>query len=165
MATLTDYPFTKQVNITKLVTEIQTAALSTAMDHIDCSDNGDGTWTTNIWFVDVLSSDDQTTLSNVVTAHINSPPTPDAIRAKIVAARMFGQSVIDEVAMDNILAGITSAQVATMIANYGAVMAMLQSGSLYTALLAMEAATPDTVMTQSRINKYIAQIKAYLGIQ
>jgi hypothetical protein len=164
MATLTNYSFAKQVNIGKLNLEIKALSLAVNLDHIESSDNGDTTYTTNIWFVDVLSSNDQTSLNTAVTNHTLPDLITDQLRVKILAARNFGLSIIDEVALDNLLAGATVDQVTSMLSSYASIMAMLQSGSLYTALSAMQSVSPSGLMTQDRITKYINQIKAYLGI-
>lgn len=164
MAIQTKYSYLKQINMAKLITEIASASLSIALQHVDSTDLLNGTWATDIWFVDVLSDTDVTTLNTVVINHTTAPISSDYVRNKIVAARNFGQYLLDEVATDNVLLNITTDQVASLIIKYSSIMAMLQSGSLYTALGAMQIIEPDDIMTQARKDKYINEIKVYLGI-
>ena len=62
-----DFP-NHSINPDQLTLEIQNSSIATALDHIDTS--GD---TVVIWFVDVLSGGDQTTLTSVVNAHQGTP--------------------------------------------------------------------------------------------
>lgn len=74
MATTTKYTFSISsdtsngvVNSTVLSQELTTSSIVIALDHIETGDDS-----LNIWFKDVLSQSDQTTLSNVVNAHVGS---------------------------------------------------------------------------------------------
>jgi hypothetical protein len=92
-------------------------------------------------------------------------PTPQQIvGAKIISAKEFGEILLNEIATDNVLAGVSTQDVQSLIINNLGLILMLKSGSLYTALATVSSYVPDTVMTQSRLNKYIAQLKTYLGI-
>lgn len=76
MPTLTQYNFIQEVDYTSiLTTQIQQSSIATALDHIDTSGNGSN-MAISIWFKDVLSTDDQTTLNAIMGAYTNTPPTP-----------------------------------------------------------------------------------------
>lgn len=75
MATPTEYSFSKAMDIPSLTTQIQASTIVTVLDYITVV----GTQT-NVWFKDVLSSADQTTLNTVVTNYVyiappSNPPT------------------------------------------------------------------------------------------
>jgi len=79
MATLTSYNFTQQVDYPMVLTDnIQESSISIAIDHIDTSGSG-SSMTVTVWFKDVLSTDDQTTLGTVMTAYINSNPVVNPV--------------------------------------------------------------------------------------
>lgn len=86
-------------------------------------------------------------------------------KSKIIDAMIFGQSIILEVSAENMLSKLTTPQVLTMLSKFANIKAMLETGSLYTALAAIQTIKPDPVlMPQSRIDKYANKIKSYLGI-
>lgn len=88
-----------------------------------------------------------------------------SVKLKILDAMAFGESIILEVAAENVLLKFTTPQVLAMLTKFANIKAMLETGSLYTALLAMQAIKPDPVlMPQSRVDKYSNKIKTYLGI-
>lgn len=92
-------------------------------------------------------------------------PTPQQIvGGKIVNAKAFGESLLNEIATDNVLVGASTAQIQSLIINNLGLILMLKSGSLYTALATLANFTPDSLITQSRIDKYSGQLKSYLGI-
>ena len=74
MATLTEYDFTQQVDYPSVLTaNIQASSIATALDHIGTTGSGP-TMAVAVWFKDVLSSDDQTTLATVMAAYVNTAP-------------------------------------------------------------------------------------------
>lgn len=73
MATVTKYSFEKTMDIPSITAQIQASAIVTIIDHIDVADGE-----TDIWFKDVLSSDDETTLDTVVTNYSYVAPAPAA---------------------------------------------------------------------------------------
>jgi hypothetical protein len=76
MPTLTQYDFTQEVDYSSvLASNIQASSIATALDHIDTSGSGP-TMAVMVWFKDVLSNTDQTTLNTVMAAYVNTaPPT------------------------------------------------------------------------------------------
>lgn len=95
----------------------------------------------------------------------HNAPTPQQLAlARVAAATAFGQKLVQQIEADNIVAGLTPTQVAYMLRDYASVLAMLQSGSLVTALAVAQNLQPVDGMTQERINEYVSQIRAFLGI-
>ena len=75
MPTLTEYNFTQQIDYPDVLTEnIQASSISVALDHIDTSGSGPS-MVVSVWFKDLLSSDDQTTLNSVLSAYVNTSPS------------------------------------------------------------------------------------------
>ena len=68
MAQPTSYNYTKLINSTQLTAEIQASPISVALDHIETSGTLD-----IIYFKDVLSDGDKTTLDSIVAAHVPGP--------------------------------------------------------------------------------------------
>lgn len=64
----TKYSFVKAVDTARLDQEIRTSSIITALDYISTVGTA-----VDIWFKDALSGPDQTTLSSLVTAHVNAP--------------------------------------------------------------------------------------------
>lgn len=95
---------------------------------------------------------------------IPSPTIQAIVKGKITSAMEFGKYLMLEVGTDNILLGLNTEQIISMIIDYGHIKAMLDSGSLYTALTAIEAVQPTEIMTQQRIDKYAGMLKSFLRI-
>ena len=100
MATTTKYTYSISTDITaqklassRLVAEIGASSIITALDRIDQS--GDGL---DIWFKDVLSGGDETTLNGLVTAH-SGVVLPDDFVQKMLAVTEGG--AVQPVAADN----------------------------------------------------------------
>lgn len=69
MATPTKYPFVKAMDIPSLVIQIHNSSITTVLDHIESvADEID------VWFRDVLSSEDVATLNSVVDNYAFIPP-------------------------------------------------------------------------------------------
>lgn len=80
----TEYDFTQTINTPQLQDEIATAGLA-APDYID----SDGT-DVQIFYVSPLSSDDQTTLTGVVAAHVANPAyVPLALQTQITTLQNY----------------------------------------------------------------------------
>lgn len=71
MPTPTKYSFGSAMDIPSLVQQIVASAIVTVLDHIDVTGSE-----TDVWFKDVLSSDDETALSAVVAAYVYVAPAP-----------------------------------------------------------------------------------------
>jgi|GEM_PF-5565870 len=94
-----------------------------------------------------------------------SPSVNTIISGKIKSAELFGKELIREIATDNVLAGATIDEIRQMISDHNNIILMLLSGSLYTAISAIQEITPTEILTQQRIDQYIGKIKYYLGEQ
>lgn len=74
MSVLTEYDFTQQVDYTSvLAINIQASSIVTALDHIGTTGSGP-TMIVAVWFKDVLSTGDQTTLISLMASYINTAP-------------------------------------------------------------------------------------------
>lgn len=65
---ITDYQYDKQIDVGRIIQEIQQSCIVTALDHITTVGTID-----DIWFKDVLSDIDKTTLDTIVINHIPTP--------------------------------------------------------------------------------------------
>lgn len=89
----------------------------------------------------------------------------EAIKSKIMDAITFGQSIIIEFAAENVMLKLTTPQILTILSKFSSIKSMLETGSLYTSLVAIQSIKPDPIlMPQVRIDKYANKIKSYLGI-
>lgn len=93
-----------------------------------------------------------------------TPSIEDALKIRIAEAMQFGHSIIVEVAAENVMMSLTVPQIISVLTKCAGVKAMLESGSLYTAIAALNAMTPDDILTAERIQKYKNKIESYLEI-
>ena len=70
----TKYSYTKEIDVPRLTSEIQAAAITVALDYIDCVGTA-----LDIYFKATLSAGEETTLGDLVTAHVNTPLDEDVI--------------------------------------------------------------------------------------
>jgi hypothetical protein len=70
----TKYSYEKECDSNRLAQEISASAIITALDRIE------RVTTTDIWFKDALSGGDETILSALVTAHVNTPLPDDVVK-------------------------------------------------------------------------------------
>lgn len=71
MPTITSYNFIQQVDYSTALQEIiQQSSISTALDRIETTGNG-SSMSVSIWFKDILSENDQTTLNSIMAAYTN----------------------------------------------------------------------------------------------
>lgn len=76
MATPTQYVFTQQVNYSyALASVIQQSSIVTALDHIDTV-IVDSLMSISIWFKDMLSADDSSTLTSIMSSYVDPIPQP-----------------------------------------------------------------------------------------
>jgi hypothetical protein len=113
------------------------------------------------------SDDDNTAVTSYwssISAATFQPSTSQIIQDKIFANQQFGQRLVLQIETDNVMAGLTIAQISGQLQDYALLLSMLNSGSIPTALAQAQTLQPLDGMTQTRINGYIAQIKTYLGV-
>ena len=174
MATMTEYDFTQQVDYPSiLVASIQASSISIPLVNMETSGSGP-TMEVSLFFQDVLSSIDQTTLSSIMAAYVNSLPTSQIVANSISNAIKFGQQLTVSFAAQNVLSGITQAGQTIPVATYMQSIAYyLNSGSLYAAITEINTLIADTSSTKTALSpfitnnilySYLNQIQAYLGI-
>ena len=76
----TKYSYAKECDSPRLSQEIVESAIVTALDRIE------RVTTTDIWFKDALSGGDETILSALVTAHVNTPLPDNQVKPVTVTA-------------------------------------------------------------------------------
>jgi hypothetical protein len=86
------------------------------------------------------------------------------VAASITAAMGFGRRLIAEFGASNVIAGLTPAQISSVAARAVNVQLLLMSGSLYTAIAAMNAIQTDAILTPALLKKYRNKIEDYLGV-
>lgn len=102
--------------------------------------------------------------------HAFQPPSVPGVNLdayltqKMYAAMDFGKSIIVQFAVMNIKAGRTPSEIADMASRLVGVQMLLMSGSLYTAMAAMDAVHTDNLITADTITMFKNQIKIYLGV-
>jgi len=91
-----------------------------------------------------------------------------AVSKAISSAMTFGQSLVTEFAVENVMLGITQdGKTGEVLDKMAPVMAAVQSGSLYEAITRAKAIDDFDAkyVTHDRLYAFINKIEAYLGIQ
>lgn len=83
---------------------------------------------------------------------------------KVKSAIAFGNSLIVDYAVQNIIAGKQTSEVKEILDRLSTLMAMLKSGSLYTALEELDRVHADNLITQPTIDQFKGKIRTYLGM-
>lgn len=87
-----------------------------------------------------------------------------AALAKALQAMNAGREIIAKMAIRNVQKGLTAEQVAQFLDSFKDVKGMLETGSLTTAKAAINAITPDGVVTTESDKEFlITEINAFLG--
>lgn len=153
------YTYVKKINKDQLIQELTASGLTEAIDSIEYR----GTLLTIETLRD-LSEIEATKLYVIVAEHESPDVGDNKIKDRITSAIVFGQTLIVEVAMENIKLNLTPSQIIAILTKFNGVKQMLETGSLYTALETLEKIKPDANISQERINKFKNRIKKYLGI-
>jgi hypothetical protein len=163
MATPTAYTFTQQVDYIDILTSnIQQSSIATALSYIGTDGTG-SSMLVSVWFSDVLSDTDQTTLNSVMSSYINSLPTNQQQLNKILNDMNFGMQIIAQFGAANRSAGLTTAQVIQVSEQLAPIQSLLISGSIETAMTIIQGLTPNAFITQDIINNYVQQLQTYLS--
>ena len=117
----------------------------------------------SIFFSDVLSSADQSTLNSIMSSYVNSLPQAQVAVAQVMKDMGFGMSIIAQFGAANRIANLSPAEVAQVAEQLATVQALLISGSIDTALTVIQSLTPSTLITQDTINYYAQQLQNYLN--
>lgn len=152
------YTFNKNVDISKLIQQIILADLSKPLYITNEND------ITVISFEEELDPQQYEKLQHVVQAHKKNA-TEEMIANRIRNAMDFGKELIVEYATDNILANRSLDEIKHISSKLAHIQLLLLSGSLYAVLSELEKITPDHIITQEVIDKYIQKIKLFLNIK
>ena len=116
----------------------------------------------------------QTINSMPVNAPVVTLTTTQIYTGVVLAAMTFGQQLMVQFAVQNILAGITQAgQSANLLAYTANLSQAITTGSLYVAIAQIEAMIADTSSAKTNLSPFITnavlyiylnQIQAYLGV-
>jgi hypothetical protein len=72
-------------------------------------------------------------------------------------------SIIAQFGAANRLANLSTANVIQVATQLAPIQALLMSGSLQTALVAIQGLTPNALITQEVINNYVQQLQNYIN--
>lgn len=125
-------------------------------------------------FLDTISDADTAAVTNYwnsLTSTSFNPTTQDIVTAKINDAIVFGNQIIIQAAVENVLLGITQAGKTKEVSDFLDNLQMyLRSGSLYAAITEIDTLVagdiPSDITTWvnvDRLNQYKTQINTYLG--
>jgi len=161
---MAEYVFTKVANSPKLETELKASSLSSKYSYLFTSATE-----VTVGTITDLSTEEQTTLAGLITAHSSAPSSTEVVKKIIQNAIEFGVNLVIEFATENVILGITqSGMTSTVRANMSEVLSAIQTGSLYdarTALLNLPEENKDaTFITDARILIFVNKIETYLGL-
>ncbi len=156
------YNFTKFVAAGKLQTELVNLGLST-VSYIDTVGSQ-----VVVHFTEELSPEQQSSLEAAVTAH-NILSQEEAIRNIIRGARSFGNQIIEDFAVQNIMLGITQdGKTGQVRKACSEVIDCLVTGSLYDAINEIKAIPVESrdvkYLTPARLTTFCNRIETYLGL-
>lgn len=158
------YVFQKTIIPDKLQQEIINEGLDT-VQYIETV--GD---TVNIFFSNELTSQNFDLLTNLVAAHTTSPSASDIVEVKIKEATIFGESILKEFTIENVLLGITQAGKTRQVSDYCHKLShYISTGSLYAAMEQVDYMisqgldpTLDPFVTEARLLAYKQKIANFL---
>ena len=160
---MTEYDFTQQVDYPQLLVEaIQSSSITTPLVNIQTQGSGNS-MQVSLFFNDILSATDQTTLNSIMSAYVNNLPASIVTLNQITNDINFGMSIIAKFGAANRIANLTTSQVVQIAQQLAPIQSLLMSGSISTALTVMQTLTPNEVLTQNIINYYIILLQNYLN--
>lgn len=163
MATMTSYPFTQQIDYPDLlISSIQSSSISTPFSYLERDGSGP-TMSVLVWFSDTLSSNDQATLNSIMSSYVNELPAIQQSINQILKDMNFGISIIAQFGAANRAAGLNVSQVIQISQQLASIQSLLMSGSITTALTAIQSIQPNALLTQQTLNSYITQMQNYLS--
>ena len=87
------------------------------------------------------------------------------IQKRLDEAKKFGQTIIDDVATENIYNQYTSMEVTYIAQRLAKIQMLLMSGSLYSALAELESLQEEPpLLSRARIDRYVYKIRIFLGL-
>lgn len=100
---------------------------------------------------------------------IDRPPpeytAEETVKNSILDAISFGNSLIVDYSVKNVMRGRTAEQIATLAGDLKDVAFLLNTGALYTALQLVMAIAPTELLLQEDKDEFIAKLTTYLGIE
>jgi hypothetical protein len=162
MATQTSYSFTQKIDHPDVLTlAIQSSTIAPSLAYIEIP--GDGT--VLLWFSDVLSDEDQTTLTSLMASYVDALPNSTVQINKMYKDIQFGLDLIAQFGAANRSANLSTTQIIQISQQLAPLQSLLLSGSITTALAAIQNMTPSTLLPQATINSYVQQMQAYLAAE
>lgn len=160
------YTFINAVNSTKLYRELQESFVADRLQHL----NVDGEEVT-VYTTESLSSQEESNLEDIIMAHITTDVYAQ-IETAIKKASEFGQKLIMDFAVENVMMGISQAgKTKEVLAFLTPVKIAVDTGSLYAALEELNTLQATTLpaelspfVTEARLQAMIDKIEKYLGV-
>lgn len=161
---MAEYNYSKYCYSPKLETELKSSSLASKYSYLIISDTQ-----TTVGTISDLTTEEETTLAGLVTAHTATPSSTEFVRQVIYNSIEFGVSLVIEFATENVLLGITQAGMTTTVRNNMIeVLSAIQTGSLYDARSVLlnlpEESKDSTFITNARIIQFVNKIETYLGL-
>jgi hypothetical protein len=156
--------YTKNANIARLQAEIE-AAIPGLVHHIDC----EGT-TVSVHFIRTHTAEEDAQVDSIVAAH-SAVAVKEMVQNRIVKSMQFGQQILIEYTVQNVLEGITQSGKTKQVVEYCAKILMyIQSGSLVEVCNEVDrliaAGIPGNLapyITESKLLAFKAKIQAFLA--
>lgn len=156
------------VNLDKINIHFK-ASLSSNYDGLVCDEN-----TILVMFKETIEEADSDIVTqywdNIIAANF-LPTLNEIVTGKINEASIFGNSVIAQAIVENVLMGITQAGKTKQIADlFNSLQYYLKTGSLYAAITEIERIISDDLdptlspfVTEERLNSYKIKIEEYIN--
>lgn len=159
------------VNLDKVNKHLK-VTLSSNYDGMLCDENS-----AQVMFFDTCSEEDLALINSYwdgLTSSSFDPSMSEIVLSKIEQAQVFGDQLMRDFAVENVLAGITQAGKTTVVTNYLHKLShYIMTGSLYAAISEIDAIIADTsdaktsvspFVTNDRMTSYKNKVQDYLGI-
>lgn len=153
---MTIYKFVKNVNLDQLKDEINSSSLKSTITSVQINGTVISV-TCNVELNEVQSNQ----LRDIIIKHNASS---QIVEDKVVSAMDYGRQLIIQFASRNIMAGLTEAQILQLVLQLKDIQMLLLSGSLKTALTAIQMIKPSVILPQSVLDEFAQKLKTYLGI-
>lgn len=151
------YSYTRHVVPELLTREIKASAVGQYFNSLSF----DGT-TVNI-DSNTLTGSQVATLDGVVAAHADDP-TLLVYEKAVDDAIEFGEDLIKEYGLKNIMRGYTATQIVTVANDLSLITNLLRSGAIETAKSQILAFVPTAEVVQADKDEFLTKIDAYLGV-
>ena len=150
-----EYSYSINCNTPKLIKEIKTLDIVGFVGVYTVGQD------VKVVFENGLGTEDKSNLDNLVVNHSNLDQEA-YVASKIVRAKEFGQKIIVEFGTRNVLAGLTTPQIAQVMSKLSDLVTALSTGSLNVAVAAIDAIEPDELLSVELISQYRVKIVEFL---